>query len=285
MSERTSASATRIRNGRLAVRSREPSRRFRRNASMRRKSTAIVSLASARRLRSSETLRASLPWYATRSNSIVPASAPRAPTIRSSGGAKRNAQRNPLSVPRSHSVPAAARSAAATSARSGHFTHFMARSEHETDREVQPPALLLLAVGEVDADRADRGAEACAGADAEHRVVVAGVPGVAAVDEGGDPPGGREPVRVLDAADGEVASAHHRVAAAHAEALERVAAHRLVAAGAEEEGRRNALARARGDDAALGAHLQVVVARERKQRRAARRGAVEAPRGQRARRA
>src|SRR5688572_8143530 len=101
----------------------------------------------------------------------------------------------------------------------------MARSEHETYREVEPPALFFLAVGEVDADRADRRAEARAAADAEHRLVVARVPGVAAVDKRRDSPDGREPVRVLDAADGEVAAADHRVAAAHAEALEGIAAH------------------------------------------------------------
>ena len=52
---------------------------------------------------------------------------------------------------------------------------------------MQPPAVHVFAVGDVGAHRPDRGAEAHAAADAEHRVVVAGVPGVAAVDERGGP--------------------------------------------------------------------------------------------------
>src|SRR6185503_15571744 len=130
---------------------------------------------------------------------MVRASAPRAPSISSSGGAKRSTQRRPLSVPSSQRAAAAATSARATAPRTSPFSHLMAwrASKHETDREVQAPAFFGFAVRDVDADRADRGAEARAAADAEHRRIAAAVPGIAGVGEGGEPPGGREPVRVL----------------------------------------------------------------------------------------
>src|SRR5687768_12723642 len=138
-----------------------------RKVSIRRKSIETVSVASASKLSSRATLRASLPWNATRSAVMVPASVPRAPSISISLGAKPSAQRNPLSVPRSHAAAPKAMTVTATHAR---MNHFMWSSEHETDREVQPPALLFLAVGDVEAHRADGGAEARARAHAEHRV-------------------------------------------------------------------------------------------------------------------
>src|SRR5687768_852002 len=98
---------------------------------------------------------------------------------------------------------------------------------------MDPPAARLFTVGEVGAHRADGRAKAPAEARADGGLEVSGVPGVAGVDEGRGAPAVGEPLDVLGAADREVAPADHGVAQAHAEALEGVAAHRVVAAGAE----------------------------------------------------
>jgi hypothetical protein len=145
---------------------------------------------------------------------------------------------------------------------------------------VQPQLSGLLAVGEIGADRSDRSAEAPAEAVAERRIEAhAAVPGVAGVDERGDPPALADPVGVLDGADGKPPPADDGLALGHAQALEGVAAHRLVAAGAEEEGRRYALARL-GDGAAGLAAQQQVISPKGYQQRGAADHAQELPRGE-----
>src|SRR5690606_21862400 len=106
------------------------------------------------------------------------------------------------------------------------------------------------------------------------RLEAAAVPGVACVHESRDAPVLADPVRVLDPPEQQVAAADHGVGAPHAEALERVAAHRLVAAGAKEEGRWDSLARLGDHHARLGAKEKVVAA-ERDQPQEACGGAQE----------
>src|SRR2546430_13180706 len=119
---------------------------------------------------------------------------------------------------------------------------------------MQAPVASQRAVGEVGTDRPDRRAKAraqtVAGGDIGAQT---GVPGVARVDEPGDAPVVAEPVRVFDAADEQAPSADHGAGLLDADALESIAAHRLVAAGAEQEGAGNPFARLRAHGARLAA--------------------------------
>src|SRR5919197_1383773 len=120
------------------------------------------------------------------------------------------------------------------------------RSEAFPNGEVQPPVAVPRAVGEVCADRADRRAKARADAVAGGDVGAhARIPGVAGVDERGDAPVIANPARVLDAADDKAPAADDGARLLDTDALEGVAAHGLVAAGAEKEGARDAFARRR----------------------------------------
>src|SRR6478609_9072226 len=102
---------------------------------------------------------------------------------------------------------------------------------------MQAPIVVERAIGQIGADRSDRRAEAGAHAIAGGEIGAhARIPGVARVDEGGDSPGLADPACVFDAADEEAAPADDGARVRHANAFERVAAHGLVAAGAEEEG-------------------------------------------------
>src|SRR5689334_4747435 len=124
---------------------------------------------------------------------------------------------------------------------------------------MQPPRAVARAIGEIGANRADRSAEARAGAVAGGEVRAhAGVPGVAGVEECGDAPVLADPVRKLDAADQQAPPADNGARFFHADALERVAAHRLVAARAKEKGARDALARLRAHRPGLAAQQKIV---------------------------
>src|SRR2546428_10046282 len=108
---------------------------------------------------------------------------------------------------------------------------------------MQPDLVRLVAVGEVGADGTDRGAQAPAEAVAARGLEQGGVvPRVAGVDEGRDAPVVAHPVGVLGAQYDVAPSADDRIALLDAEALEGIAAYGLVAAGAEQERGRNALA-------------------------------------------
>src|SRR5438067_7624350 len=151
---------------------------------------------------------------------------------------------------------------------------------------MQPPVALSRAVGEIGADRADRRAKAHPGAIAGGDVGAdAAVPGIAGVEEGGDAPVVAHPVRELDRPDDQAPAADDGAGLGHADTLEGVAAHRLVAARAEEEGARNALARRRAHRARLAAKQEIVGAPERQEERSVGDGAQERLRGERVRRA
>src|SRR5437868_9865103 len=136
---------------------------------------------------------------------------------------------------------------------------------------MQAPVVVQRAVREVGPDRSDRRAKAGTDTVAGGEIGAnARVPGVARVDEGSHAPGLADPARVLDAADEEASSADDGARLRHADALERIAAHRLVAAGAEEEGARNPGARLRAHGTRLPAEQQVVVPRQHQEERGAR---------------
>ena len=99
-------------------------------------------------------------------------------------------------------------------------------------------ALNLLAIGDVQVDRADGTAPACAHAVAQRDVEgVEIVHRVAGVHEHRGAPFRPDPLDVLDAAHAQVASADDRAALRHTQALVGIATHRVVAAGAEHVGR------------------------------------------------
>src|SRR5581483_8885381 len=130
------------------------------------------------------------------------------------------------------------------------------------------------AVCEVGADRSDRRAKAHAAAVAGGDIGTdTGVPGVARVEETGKAPVLAEPVGELDAADDQPPAADHGAGFLDADALEGVAAHRLVAARAEEERARDAGARRRAHRAGLPAKQEIVAAAQRQEDRRAADGA------------
>src|SRR3954468_11218423 len=172
--------------------------------------------------------------------------------------ARRTRRRKPLSTARAPSMP-----------RCG-------RSEAVPHGEVQAPGALARAIGKVGTDRSDRRAKANAAAVAGGDIGAnSRVPDVAGVEEGRNAPVLAEPVGELDAADDQPPAADHGAGLLDADALERIAAHRLVAAGAEEEGARDALARRRAHGAGLPAKEQVVGPAERQEDRCAGHSAQE----------
>src|SRR5437868_8341086 len=119
---------------------------------------------------------------------------------------------------------------------------------------MQPPVAVQRAIGEIGADRPNRRAKARAQPIAGRKVGAhARIPRIAGIEEGGHAPVVADPARVFDAADGEAPAADDGAVVLHADALEGVAAHRLVAARAKEEGARNALTRAGAHAADLAA--------------------------------
>src|SRR5207237_10739729 len=142
------------------------------------------------------------------------------------------------------------------------------------------------AIGEIGADRADRRAKARADAVAGRKVGAhTRIPGIAGIEERGDAPVIADPARVFDAADGEAPAADDGTVVRHADALDGVAADRLVAAGTEQERARYALARAGAHAADLAAQQQIVIACQVEKERCTRQAAQEGLGGQRVRRA
>src|SRR5579864_6327062 len=109
-------------------------------------------------------------------------------------------------------------------------------SEPDADREVQPHFARLLAVRDVEPERADRRLHARADAVALRQPEMRQrVERIARVDECGDSPVIVDPARRLDARDGVVAHGEDRVTLLQAKAFERVAAYGRIAARAEQE--------------------------------------------------
>src|SRR6185312_16752954 len=127
----------------------------------------------------------------------------------------------------------------------------------DANREVQAHFARLLAVGDVEAERADRRFHARADAvPLRQSKMRPRVERVAGVDEGGNAPRIADPARHLDARDGVIAHGEDRVALLQAKAFERVPAHGRVAAGAEQELRRYVVAIARDHRTRLGARAE-----------------------------
>src|SRR2546425_2604865 len=123
---------------------------------------------------------------------------------------------------------------------------------------MQPHLLGLLTIRDVDPERSDRRTHACTDAVAIDGLESARFIGrVAGVDESGETPGRSEPMDNLRAGERIVASADRGVALARAEAVERVPAHRGVAAGAKEQRARNIVPRVDGHRTALRPQLQL----------------------------
>src|SRR3954462_12144392 len=167
--------------------------------------------------------------------------------------ARRTRRRKPRSTARAPSMP-----------RCG-------RSEAVPHGEVQAPGAVARAIGKVGADRSDRRAKANPAAVAGGDIGAnSRVPGVAGIEERRKTPALAEPVGGPDAADDQPPAADHGAGLLDADALERIAAHRLIAARTEEERARDALARRRAYQAGLPAEEQVVGAPERQKNGCAR---------------
>src|SRR4051812_9915021 len=141
---------------------------------------------------------------------------------------------------------------------------------------MQSPVARQRAVGEVRTDRADGGAKASAhpiaGGDVRAH---ARIPRVTGIEEAGHAPVIPDPARVFDAADDQPPAAHDRAVVLYADALEGVAAHRLVAAGAKQERAWYALADLRAHGADLAAQQEIVAPRQVEKERRARQASQE----------
>src|SRR6266545_4427906 len=153
-------------------------------------------------------------------------------------------------------------------------------SERDAHGKMQAELVHVLSVREIHAKRTERRAHAYAGTIAQREVDARErIGGVAGIDERCDAPRSANPADRLGIENCVVASRNRRVTFLHAEAFERIAAHRRIAAGAKEERRRDAVTRRRKNRSALRAQLQLAHATERNPRGEAADHAAKSARG------